>query len=286
MRAQGLPLALLIFCTLIQTASLIGLYSVVAGSMFHKELSSGWLIGLWAFGLGIPLSLFEYLFHRYLLHSALVPFLASMHRSHRTHHDLTYVKAPVNPREPSKPVPVRSEFPIEHSHQEESMMFPLYSTVIFSLFFVLTLGLPLKLLLPGAPIILALLIAVPVYLVFYEVWHAILHMPLEKFWQPLMDSKWSSKPIRRLYGFHLMHHWRPNANLAIVGFWGFAVWDHVFRTYSLPERIPLEGQSVTFEDSVLPGARWPISAIDKISPVLFKASRRLESFLGRVFLRR
>lgn len=241
---------------------------------------------MWAFGLGAPLSLFEYLFHRYLLHTALIPFLGSMHRSHGTHHELTYVKAPVNPKEPLLEVPVRSEFPIEHSHQEESMMFPLYSTTIFSLFFLTVLALPLKLLFPGSPVIVSLLVAVPIYLSFYEIWHAILHLPTDKFWDPLLESKWAGKPVQRLYGFHLMHHWRPNANLAIVGFWGIAVWDHVFRTYRLPNRIPLEGRKVTFEDSVLPKARWPISLIDKHGPKIYKGARRIEQSFKSLFVRK
>jgi hypothetical protein len=73
--AKGLPLALLLFCVAIQVVALFGLFALVAPAMYHREVASvGVMLG-WAVALGIPLSLFEYLFHRYLLHTALVPFL-------------------------------------------------------------------------------------------------------------------------------------------------------------------------------------------------------------------
>ena len=236
--------------------------------------------------MGLPLSLFEYFYHRYLLHSAVLPFMAAMHRAHSTHHGLTYVKAPVNPKEPARLVEVKSEFPVLEEHQKESMMFPFYSLPIFVAAFLILFALPLKLLFKGEPIILSLMFSVTAYYVAYEVWHAILHLPFERFWQPMLEGRFTKRLFKRLYSFHLMHHWRPTSNLAIVGFWGVAVWDYAFKTHRRPERLPLNGAEVNYHDASLARPLWPIALLDRWQAGSYKASRRFERFMFRVFLRR
>lgn len=270
----------------LEVAAILALYAWLAPVSFAFETHNLWSVLLWTFLLGIPLSLFEYLYHRYLLHSAVLPFMASMHRAHTTHHGLTYVKAPVTPHEPARLVEVKSEYPIEEEHQEESMMFPLYSLPIFTAVFLIIFALPLKLIFPGAPIVISTMIAVAMYLVFYEIWHAILHLPYERFWKPVMEGRYTRRLFKRLYGFHLMHHWRPTSNLAIVGFWGAAVWDHIFRTHRRPEHLPLKGAEVNYDDAKLPKPLWPIRVLDKWQAGMYKASRATERYLARIFLRR
>ncbi len=284
--AHGVPLIQFFLANTLQLGAIVGLFALVAPSYFQQEISQPGMILLWTFLLGVPLSLFEYFYHRYLLHSAILPFMAAMHRAHSTHHGLTYVKAPVNPKEPEKLVPVRSEYPIEEPHQEESMMFPLYSLPIFIAVFILILGLPLKWMLPSQPIILALFSAVTLHLVAYELWHAVLHLPFEKFWKPVLTNRWTRGVAKHMYGFHLMHHWRPTSNLAIVGFWGFAIWDHLFRTHRRPERIPLDGSEVNYQDAALTKPLWPVALFDRWQSGLYRASRSIERYLARVFLRR
>src|SRR5437899_11046039 len=106
------------------------------------------------------------------------------------------------------------------------MMFPMWSYPIFIGVFGLLLGLPFKLFFPSHPILLSLIAAVTLYSCGYEVWHSVLHLPYERFWKPMLERRWSRRPVRLMYSFHLMHHWRPTCNLAIVGFWGLALWDH------------------------------------------------------------
>ncbi len=264
----------------------VGLFSLFAHGPFLVEAALPWHLLLWTLLIGLPLSLFEYLYHRYLLHSAVLPFMAAMHRAHTTHHGLTSVKAPVNPREPAQLVEVKSEFPVEEPHQEESMMFPLWSLPIFLFVFLILFALPLKLLFPGQPIILALMLSVTSYYIAYEVWHAVLHLPFDRFWRPRLESRWTGWTFRQMYGFHLTHHWRPGANQAIVGFWGLAIWDHLFRTHRRPERLPLHGAEVSFHDAKLPHPLWPIAALDRWQSSLYQASRVFERFLARVFLGR
>lgn len=285
-RPHRVPLVSFTLVTALTVAVMLGIYALVAPAFFFTETLHLSAVLPWAIAIGLPLSLFEYLYHRYLLHSAILPFLGSMHRAHTTHHGLTYVKAPINPREPAQLVEVRNEFPVEHEHQEESMMFPFYALPIFVAVFMLLIGLPLKLIFPGAPIFLALIVSVTAYYVSYEVWHAALHLPFDKFWKPALESRVFGSIMRRCYGFHLVHHWRPNSNLAIVGFWGVAVWDHLFRTHRRPERLPLRGAEVSYHDSKLPQPRWPIRTVDRWQGSLVKWSRRVEKSMAHLFLGR
>lgn len=275
------------FCliTFAQTALAIWAYSAIAPAAFKSELSNPWMILVWTFALGLPLSLFEYLYHRYLLHSAVLPFLRSMNRAHNHHHGLTAVKAPVTPHEPEKLVPVQTEYSIEHQHQEESMMFPWYAISIFYGIFLILIALPFKLLFPSQPVIIATLLTSTLCYAAYELWHQVLHLPFESFWKPLMSGR-KRRLVRHIYAFHLMHHWRPVSNLAVVGFWGFAIWDHLFATHRRPHNLPIRGAKVNFKDVTLPKPRFPINVLDKVQPMMFKGSRAIENFFARIFLGR
>jgi hypothetical protein len=280
------PFARFFAWTVVQSFGAIALYAIVAPHALAAELLSPWKILLWTFALGLPLSLFEYLYHRYLLHSAVLPFLGAMHRAHGLHHRLTSIKAPVRADEPARLVEVRSEFPVEHEHQEEAMMFPAYSVTAFNALFLILLALPLKLLFPTSPTIIAVLIAVPLYYVWYEMSHAVFHLPFERYWLPWMRSRWIGRTVRRVYGFHLMHHWRPSANLAIVGFWGVALWDYAFRTHRRPERLPVHKAEVAYTDAILKRPAWPVSMLDQWQGSWYRVSRRIEKLVAHLVLRR
>lgn len=285
-KPHRVPFTRFFLATGAQVVLAIVLFRYLSPGTFAQETAHPWMIVLWTFMLGVPLSLFEYLYHRYLLHSAVLPFLGSMHDAHHTHHGLTYVKAAVRADDPARLVPVKSEFPVEHEHQEESMMFPLYSVSIFLAMFMVLIGLPMKLLFPGQPIIFALMIAVTMYYSWYELWHAFMHLPYEKFWKPLMTSKRWGRMVRFVYGFHLMHHWRPTSNLAVVGFWGFAAWDHIFRTHRRPKNVPLQGAEVNFVDATLKKPLWPIALLDRWQVGCYKWSRKVEKFFVGLFVRK
>lgn len=261
----------------------MGIFYWVAPNAFREELANPWMLLFWTFVFGIPLSLFEYLYHRYLLHSAVLPFVRSMHRAHSHHHGLTAVKAPVTPADPDKMVEVFNEYPIEREGQEESMMFPLYAVSIFYLIFSILLILPFKLLFPGQPIVLGTFFTVTLAYFSYEAWHQVLHLPYDKVWKPLMEGR-KRKMVRHIYAFHLMHHWRPSCNQAVVGFWGLAIWDHMFRTHRRPHNLPLKGKQVNYKDINMGKPHWPISMLDKWQPGLFRWSRKVEAGFAKVFL--
>lgn len=269
--------------TVLQFGLSLAVFELVAPSVLARELGHpAAAIGL-ALLFGVPLSLFEYLYHRYLLHSAVLPFLRSMHRAHTLHHSLTSVKAPVRPSEPEQLVPVRSQYPVEHKEQTEAMEFPPYALSIFLAVFLVLLGIPVKLMLPGSPAIFALLCAVTLYYSAYELWHAVLHLPYDRFWRPAMEKRRTGRLVRRIYGFHLMHHWRPTANLAIVGLWGVAVWDYALRTHRRPGRLPLRGASVSYRDGALKQPFWPVATLDRWQAGLYRWSRRVENRTASIF---
>jgi hemolysin III len=238
-------------------------------------MGSWWLLALWTIGIGIPLSLFEYLYHRYLLHSAVLPFMKVMHEEHAHHHGLTSVKAAVTPKDPLKKAPVKSEYPIEKTEQEEFMMFPWFAITAFIVLFVPTLGLPLFLLFPSQPVFAAVMIGSTLFYLSYEIYHQVLHLPYENAWRKAVEGPLKFV-MRPMYSFHLMHHWRPTANLAIVGLWGFALWDRVFNTFHRPKNLPVNKAMVDWNDAEIGRPRWPISVMDGWQPKLYKWSRKVE----------
>jgi hypothetical protein len=284
--ANGLPYGWFTLSTLGQLAIALGAFYLISPTAFLAEFQHPWTIVLCTFLFGVPLSLFEYLYHRYLLHSSVLPFLGSMHKAHSHHHGLTNVKAPITPNEPAKMVPVESYYPIDHEHQEESMMFPYYALSIFYGVFIILLAIPAALIFRGAPVFSSVLFTATLCYSAYEIWHAITHLPFDKYWKPAMDNKYIGKMTKHAYGFHLMHHWRPVSNLAVVGFWGWAVWDHVFGTHRRPENMPIQGGEVTFKDAELKRPRFPIAQLDKLGSAFFKWSRKVESSLIGLFTRR
>lgn len=284
--ADGLPYGKFVPAVLVQLCLAGAVAWWVAPERVAWELGRPWAVVAMTLALGVPLSLFEYLYHRYLLHSSVLPFMKAMHEAHSEHHGLTTVKAAVTPHEPERKAEVDSEYPVEHKHQEASQMFPLFSLAIFYALFFVLLSLPLLALAPGVPSVVPTIAAVTLFYVGYEVWHAVLHLPFDGFWRPLLEGERTKGPVGRIYSFHLMHHWRPVSNLAVVGLWGYAVWDHMFRTHHRPANLPLDGAEVDFHDAKLPVPRWPVSALDRLQPRLYKVSRRLEKALARVFLRR
>ncbi len=283
-RLHRVPFAQFFFTTGLQFALALGAFRLIAPAAFANELKHPWMIVAWTVGFGLPLSLFEYLYHRYLLHSAVLPFLRAMHRSHSKHHGLTAVKAAVTPKEPDLLVPVKNEYAVEEEHQEEDMMFPIYALSIFEALFVVTLGVPAAMLFPGQPVFFSVITAVALYYGSYELWHAIMHLPYAHFWKPAMEHKRYGNTVRYVYGFHLMHHWRPTANLAVVGFWGYALWDHLFGTHHRPVRTPLVGAQVNFYDADMPRPRWPVALMDKWQAGLYQWSRKVEAVFARIFL--
>jgi len=254
-------------------------------SVFADEIRHWRLLFPWVLVLGLPLSLFEYLYHRYLLHNAVLPWMSVMNKLHQQHHGLTDVKADIHKSSPALFVEVDNQFAIESEPQQEAMKFPDYGLGIFYGIFLVVLALPIKLILPHVPAVLATIIAVTLYYIYYELWHAVLHFPYTRFWKPRLEKKWYSPLVRWSYGFHLMHHFRPTANLAVVGFWGVAVWDYFLKTHRRPKRLPLPNSKICYGDGVLPRPAWPLRILDRWQKPMAKWARRVDDRTKRLFKR-
>jgi hemolysin III len=285
-KTHRVPLISFFLWTGLQFGAIFLAFRLTLPQVLGLELASPLSILFWTFAMGLPLSAFEYFYHRYLLHSAVLPFLGAMHGAHRKHHGLTSIKAPVLVSDPAVLVTVHSEFPVEEAHQEESMMFPAYSISIFYGIFLILLALPLKLIFPGEPIVTSVLFAVTLQYTGYEFWHAITHLPYDRFWKPILDGRRTRKISRRIYSFHLMHHWRPACNLAVVGFWGVAIWDYAFRTHRRPKRLPLPGAFVSYVDVTIKKPLFPVSLLDRCSGWFYRSSRKIEAFAFSLFSRK
>ncbi|GIV03292.1 MAG: hypothetical protein KatS3mg015_2122 [Fimbriimonadales bacterium] len=219
-----------------------------------------WVVLLWFAVIHLVLGLFEYLFHRYVLHSVFWMPLKPMRDKHTAHHSLTHVRELAHKLDEKGEAEVRNKYPIVEPEQIEHSAFPPYALVGFLLFFSLFF-VPLQLLLPGAPILLAGTLAVIFSYSLYEIKHAVEHNDYESFWKPRIEK---SRFFRAWYGFHLMHHSRIGVNQAIGGVFALPIWDWAFGTCFIPEELPLPGTRVSPESQVPPKPRWPISTLDKV----------------------
>ncbi len=260
----------------------VGLFYLIAPTRFWYELAFGkWILAGLVF-IQFFLSAFEYYYHRYLLHHAVLPFMAAQHRAHNTHHGLTKVTAPIDKDMPDFMAPVTSKYAVEEKEQEESMMFPLWSLPIFYAVFLIIFGgffALINLSFPVAghfPIVFSVILASTFHYCGYELWHAALHLPYEKFWKPRLYGHWYSKTLRRVYVFHVMHHFATGCNEAVVGFMGFALWDHAYRTHRRPMQMPLPGGKISYAEAQLPVPRWPISMLDAWRKPMYQGSRKIE----------
>lgn len=245
---------------------------------FHTELQAApWLL-LWVPVFSLFLSGVEYAYHRYFLHEKPITILKSMCDAHRHHHGLTSVTARVLATQPDQPVPVSSQYAIEHKDQEEDMMFPLYALSIFFVLFV-PLALVLKLVLPSQPLVLAMVIAIVISYVGYEVLHAILHLPFERFWKPRLYDSPHRRFYQAIYGPHLVHHYRVKTNMAVFGFFGYPIWDKLLKTYVELAVMPLPGAYITYRQSQhQPGKliSWFDSLIERLEQSRLKRFKRRE----------
>jgi len=206
------------------------------------------------------MGLFEYFFHRYVLHSVFWRPLGPMKRKHTEHHSLTHVRELKHKQDDEGNVEVRNCYPIVTPEQIESSAFPGYALVSFLLVFSGPL-IAVQLLLPGLPILLAGYLAVVFSYALYEVKHAVEHNDYYSFWKPRIER---SRFFRSWYAFHLMHHSRIRVNQAIGGVFALPIWDWVFGTYFIPEHLPLPEATVPPESQVPPEPRRIIRWLDSL----------------------
>ncbi len=243
---------------------LLGLFlRFVFRGVWESELASGrWLmviLPITIFVGHLGTGLFEWAFHRWVLHSILFSWFARFAVSHRHHHDETKITTKYLPTRPG--LVVISKFDMVEPGQFEGSAFPWWSLLGFWAMFSL-LFIPLHLVWPRRPMLIGGYSAIALAYWLYEVIHAVHHYP-QAWWQPKLEDPRFGKIWVRFFGFHRMHHYRKRFNMAIGGVFGFWLWDWIFRTYVHPQNLLIEGNLILSEDvKVHDPPRW-VSWIDQ-----------------------
>ncbi len=212
---------------------------------WHRQFDAGWPGFLFAFlGMHMVLCFFEWAFHRYVLHSITTPLLGWFARGHRSHHSLTPIR--LRPVTEGSDRYILNRYPITEESQYPDSAFPVYATAAFWVVFTpLLLG--IQYLLPGQPILLGGYAGITWSMALYEILHAMEHLPYE-WWKGATEHPRVGAMMRKLYGFHHMHHANVSCNEAISGFFGLPLADWVFGTYHQPKDLLLEGRVATAKD--------------------------------------
>jgi hemolysin III len=277
---EEFSLPLFAFTVLASLAGLTLLLWLFAPAMvWHAQVASHWWQYLATF---LLLHLFmcfvEYVFHRYVLHRPVVPFLSRFYRQHTHHHNLTRIGSRRTPGG-RELVCVENRYPITEPEQGEASFFPWYTMLIFA--FILTpLFALLQWLVPSWPWFAGGLGALTLSLSLYEVFHAIEHWPFEV-WAPLVESRRLGWFWKHIYSFHLRHHAAIHSNEAISGFFTLPVADWVFGTAVFPKDLYRNGEKWLEENFANPRPIWLIRLTDRFVDWLVKRRREKSARLLR-----
>lgn len=255
----GYFIAFVLIQTLLFMAAVYTICHLLKRDLIEVQFATSLPLWLLCFTLmHLVMSLFEYLFHRYTLHKVAVGWLATFKRKHTEHHSLTHVRDLKHKPNRIGQVQVRNKLAITEPNQIRSSAFPAYALITFWGVFSLMIW-PLQLLLPSLPILSAGYLAVVFSFSLYEILHAIMHLDYDKYWHRKVEQ---SLFVRKVYGFHAMHHSNELVNQAIGGFFGLPIWDWIFGTYFVPEDVPLPEAWVRPETQKPPRPRWLVRMLD------------------------
>ncbi len=263
------PFSVSIFIIIILTslAASLAAVALVSPTVFKAQFQAPvWIHILTFLGCHLFNGLFEHPFHRYVLHSPMIPGLSTFYKSHTHHHGLTHVLW-------RKESGIRNVYPIVEDKQHEDSYFPWYSFGAFAL--VLTVPfLFIQYIFPTIPIFLDGFLALAWSISLYEIVHAIEHKPLEK-WRPFLEHKnkcvqWTAL---KAYTFHLRHHANPDSNENISGFFGLPVGDWLFGTLVYPSTLYTHGTQVDQVHFEPPTPIFFIRWMDKWAEYRYKQRR-------------
>jgi hemolysin III len=219
----------------------------------------------------------EYVFHRYVLHKPVVPFLSRFYKQHTLHHSLTRIGRRSTPGGREVPF-VENIYPVTEPEQGEASFFPWYTLAIFAAI-VTPLLATLQWLAPGFPWFFAGYGALAFALALYEIFHAIEHWAFER-WAPLIEHRHFGWFWRKVYSFHLRHHAVIDCNEAISGFFTLPVFDWLFGTFLLPKTLYVDGSEWQQSEFVSPRPRALIRWCDTKTDELVKRRRELAKTSG------
>lgn len=248
---EHFSLPLFLFTVAASFAALAGLlYLAAPAAVWRTQLTAG--AGAFATAF-LSVSLFncfvEYVFHRYVLHKPVVPFLSRFYKQHTLHHTLTRIGRRRTPGGRDVPF-VENIYPITTPEQGEASFFPWYTLGVFALIVTPLLALA-QWLAPSLPWFSAGYAALATSLLLYEVFHAIEHWSFER-WAPLIEHRRFGWFWRKVYSFHLRHHAVIDCNEAISGFFTLPVADVLLGTFVLPKTLYTDGAEWRPADFVSP----------------------------------
>ena len=237
---------------------LCGVLAFAAPDIWRAQLAAPWwkltMVILAAHcGAGV----FEFFFHRYILHAPLLPFLSHFYKQHTLHHALTRVGfQKAKKGQAAMPYLVENRYPIEHEKQFEASYFPWFTLIAFVGFGSFIFA-PVQWLLPDYPIFLGSFIGVTFSLCLYEIIHAIEHWP-QATWDRLVSQPTMGPFWRKAYAFHLRHHADIRCNESISGIFGLPIPDLILGTYIDPETLYTHGRTTEPKEFVSPRPRFAI----------------------------
>ncbi|MEO6245467.1 MAG: hemolysin III family protein [Opitutaceae bacterium] len=282
----SLPLFLLTIAATL--AGLAGLIRFVAPeALWSAQLSAGVAPFIAAFlAIHLLTCFFEFLFHRYVLHKPVVPFLSRFYKQHTLHHSLTRIGKRYTPGGREVPF-VENIYPVTQPEQGEASFFPWYTLAIFSLAVTPLLAL-LQWIAPGIPWFFGGYAAIAFAVTLYETFHAIEHWSFER-WAPLIEHRHFGWLWRKVYSFHLRHHAVIDCNEAISGFFTLPVFDWVFGTFVLPKSLYTDGSEWTATEFTSPRPVALIRWCDETSDAMIKRRRARQAQqpapVGRAYTR-
>lgn len=258
------------------------LFGIVVPSFWnaqiHARILSGTFIALVVIFKALN-ALIETLFHRYVLHAPVVTYFLLRNQEnpgvvrlwiadfffqlyvkhHKRHHMLTNITT--KGRAPHTTIVNR--YPIIHEHQYEASYFPKYTYFAFALPAQI-IYIPLQLMFPDKPIMLAGLTSLALSLAFYEFRHAADHWPEERL-AKMFKRRFVGNFLKFCFKFHRGHHLVMSSNMAISGWFGIDIWDRVFNTRKIPKGFLENGSPVNPDDLVPPTPRFFIRWMDRIA---------------------
>lgn len=259
---------LFIATIILSLAALFAALAYIFPTVWRTQLDAPW----WSLALCFVVvhaiaGVFEYFFHRYILHAPLLPFLSYFYKQHTLHHALTHVgyhRSKVSNTEVPGLIDndlaaqnehiARNTFPIEEEKQHEASYFPWYSMLVFSLVVTPLLALG-QWLFPSAPVFLGGYLGVAFSMSLYELIHAVEHWPQDT-WDRLIEHPRFGRMWRKAYAFHLRHHADIRCNEGISGVFGLPLVDFVLGTYVDPETLYTHGEKVHADEFLSPRPRF------------------------------
>jgi hemolysin III len=250
--------SVLLFVTIIlsSVAVYLAAFALIAPAVWQTQLHASFISHVVVFLVcHLAYGLFEHPFHRYVLHSPLIPGLSRFYKSHTRHHGLTSITY--------REIGVRNFYPIIIEKQHEVSFFPWYSYLVFIL--VMTPFLILaQWIFPSAPIFLEGALALAWSISLYEILHAIEHKDFDKVWLPKLEhhNPYLRKFWRIVYAFHLRHHADIKCNEGISGFFGIPIADFLFGTWVNPNTLYIHGSVVDKKEFESPKPVFFIQLLD------------------------